>query len=101
MFSENDLFTDVDSCYITGYIAIIFCVDILFELSKYKSISIAVKNDIKYFSNNLALYLEELHKTIKSIYEDQEVYCILEDIIKEYNINLNVNKNRDKRVDYF
>jgi len=101
LFSENDLFTDVDSCYITGYIAIIFCVDILFELSKYKSISIAVKNDIKYFSNNLALYLEELHKTIKSIYEDQEVYCILEDIIKEYNINLNVNKNRDKRVDYF
>ncbi len=99
IFSENNLFYDVDSCYLTGYISIIFCIDILYELINCKGVTPVIKKDIEYFCNNLLDLLDAINITLKLIYENENLYYILDKIRNNFNENFKINYERDNKID--
>lgn len=82
IFAENDLFYELDECYIAGLLAILFSAEIIEELSKLEGIQPQLKRDLKYMSSKILKEIQVVLPFIKDI-EENNIYEILEDNIKE------------------
>ena len=90
IFSDYDLFEDLDECLVSGFIGMIFVLGIIIELIEFNGSDKKISKDIKYFSNILLKdFLDIIHGII-SIY-DEETYNILKNILKEYKNDYKIN----------
>ena len=100
IFQENDMFEDIDECLIAGFIGMIFSLEIIMELIEFEGADNRVSKDIQYFSNFLIKDFLPVIETIIDI-DDKEVYHILEDTLKDYDINYKINLQRNKKCEVF
>lgn len=98
IFSDNDLFEDIDECLISGFIGMIFVLGIIMELTEFNGNNKKFSKDIKYFSNVLLKDFLDIIQGIISIY-DEEMYNILKDILKEYQTDYQINYQRDNNCE--
>lgn len=98
IFSDNDLFEDLDECLIAGFIGMIFVLCIIMELIEFDGNNKKISKDIKYFSNILLKNFLDIIQGIISIY-DEEMYSILKNILEEYKTDYQINYQRDNNYE--
>lgn len=98
MFSDNDLFEDIDECLISGFIGMIFVLGIIMELMEFDGNNKKFSKDIKYFSNVLLKDFLDIIQGIINMY-NEEIYNILKNVLQEYQTDYQINYKRNNNCE--
>lgn len=94
IFSPSDRFLEVDESFVAAILAMVFAIEIIIEFSEFEENSLSLKNDLRYYANNMITKLIEALEIIKAI-DEKEMYETVIATLEEYKGKYDINAQRD------